>query len=185
MGGESVRGELPPGISAAYAWKPDPNERQRNRRSIYMFARRNLRDPLLDVFDLPDTHETCTQRLETITAPQALQTMNGRWTVDRARAFAGRVLSEANGDDSRIFPVAYRLAFGCDPPADVLALGQQFLADASADATERLSRGEPAFDVPNRRTLIPETAIEQAGQASAVVDVCHVLLNSNEFLYID
>ena len=38
MGGPSIRGELPAGLSVAYAWEPDPDPQQRNRRSIYMFV---------------------------------------------------------------------------------------------------------------------------------------------------
>ncbi len=185
MGGESVRGELPEGISVAYAWKPDPDPRQRSRRSVYMFARRNLRDPLLDVFDLPDTHETCTLRLETITAPQALQLMNGPWALDRARAFAGRVLTSAGNDEGRVVPSAYQFAFGRDPVADELAMAERFLADSTDAAAERLARGEAVLEVPGHRTIVPETAIEEGARVAAVVDFCHVLLNSNEFLYID
>ncbi len=42
MGGPSVRSELPKGISSAYAWKPDADAAQRNRRSIYLLVRRDL-----------------------------------------------------------------------------------------------------------------------------------------------
>ena len=93
MGGPSVRSELPKGISSAYAWKPDADAAQRNRRSIYLLVRRNLREPLLEVFDMPDTHESCTRRMDTTTAPQALFLWNAQWSLDRAEALAaGRTI---------------------------------------------------------------------------------------------
>jgi gamma-glutamyltranspeptidase/glutathione hydrolase len=48
------------GMAAAHkkwgklAWKADARTEDRNRRSIYVIAKRNLRYPLSDIFDLPD-----------------------------------------------------------------------------------------------------------------------------------
>src|SRR5262249_9731667 len=69
--GISAKPELPSSLSK-YAWKVDDDERSRNRRSIYVLAKRNLRYPLFDAFDLPDMHNSCSRRLQTTTAPQAL-----------------------------------------------------------------------------------------------------------------
>ena len=58
MYGPSAHPELPDGLGN-YAWKPDAQAEDRNRRSIYVLAKRNLRLPLLDAFDLPDMHNSC------------------------------------------------------------------------------------------------------------------------------
>ena len=44
----------------------------RERRSLYVFVRRNLRYPFFEVFDRPDTNASCPQRPVTTIAPQAL-----------------------------------------------------------------------------------------------------------------
>src|SRR5262249_5746909 len=120
MGGPSVRSELPLGISPAYAWKPDKDPAQRNRRSIYLLVRRNLREPLLEVFDTPDTHETCTRRLETTTAPQALFLLNAQWSLERAGALARRVEQVASTDSERAIRAAYGLVLQREPQPDEL-----------------------------------------------------------------
>ncbi|MBI2824591.1 MAG: DUF1553 domain-containing protein [Planctomycetia bacterium] len=185
MGGESARSELPRGISAAYAWKADADETQRNRRSIYMFSRRNLREPILDVFDLPDPHECCTRRIETTTAPQALQLMNGQWSLDRARAFAGRVLGACGGNPDQAVSCAYRMAFARNPEAHELAASQRFFVDQRAIIADRLAGGIPVFQSVLLPRGAPPAALADRTGAAALVDFCHVLLNSSEFLYVD
>jgi hypothetical protein len=184
MGGPSIRGDLPKGISEAYAWKPDPDEAKRNRRSIYMLSRRNLSDPLVNAFDLPDSHESCSRRQETTTAPQALMLLNGRWSLDRARALAGRVLQSSAGDRSRVIPAAYLAAFQREPTAAERAAAEAFLKDQSAVVAKRLATPS---DKPAVVALPKDASEAETDRAwlAAVVDFCHVLLNSNEFLYLD
>ena len=52
---------------------------------MYVFAKRNLRYPLFDAFDLPDMHNSCARRADTTTAPQALLLLNGEFALERAR----------------------------------------------------------------------------------------------------
>ena len=49
-----------------------PDASERDRRSVYVFVKRNLRYPLFALFDAPDRNETCSRRFATTTAPQAL-----------------------------------------------------------------------------------------------------------------
>ncbi|HEY2837856.1 MAG TPA: DUF1553 domain-containing protein, partial [Pirellulales bacterium] len=192
MGGPSARGELPAGLSVAYAWEPDKDVAQRNRRSIYMLSRRNLVDPLVDAFDLPDSHEPCSRRQETTTAPQALMLLNARWSLDRARALAGRVLENSAGDRSHVVESAYMATFQRPPDPAQHAAAEEFLNDQSALIARRLAESTkpamqtgkskpPAVALPNG---VGDDSPDKAWQA-ALVDFCHVLLNSNEFLYLD
>src|SRR5262249_120068 len=64
---------------------------ERNRRSVYIAVRRNLRYPMLAMFDAPDNNETCARRYVTTTAPQALMLLNDRIVLDIGRQFALRV----------------------------------------------------------------------------------------------
>ncbi len=50
MYGPSARPKLPEKISN-YAWKPDAKAEDQNRRSVYVFVKRNMRYPLFDAFD--------------------------------------------------------------------------------------------------------------------------------------
>ncbi len=85
MYGPSAHPELPDGLGN-HAWKPDAKPEDRNRRSIYVLAKRNLRLPLLDAFDLPDMHNSCARRSSTTTAPQALLMLNSEFALGEARA---------------------------------------------------------------------------------------------------
>ncbi len=64
------------------------------RRTIYTTAIRNTRDPLLDVFDLPDASRSVPERNVTTTPTQSLLMINGDWTLSRAKALAARLQRE-------------------------------------------------------------------------------------------
>src|SRR5438477_4926985 len=113
MYGPSARPKLPQGISR-YAWKPDPVEADRHRRSVYVLAKRNMRYPLFDVFDLPDMHNSCSRRARTTTAPQALLLLNGEFTRERATKWAA-VLRQRHSDPGALVAAAYRSAWGREP----------------------------------------------------------------------
>ncbi len=182
MYGESERPKLPDGLKSTYAWKADENPEDRNRRSIYLFARRNLRLPLLESFDLPDMHNSCPRRSDTTTAPQALHLLNSEFALDQARRLAGRVLNdycECEGEEARV-RVIYELAFGRLPDPGEAAAAVTFLEQQAATITEH--GGAAKKDL----LPIPEPlAAMDLEHAAAYVDLCHALLNSSEFLFVD
>src|SRR5947209_13387516 len=98
MYGPSARPKLPDHISS-YAWKPDAKPEDQNRRSIYVFVKRNMRYPLFDAFDWPDLHNSCGRRVVTTTAPQALLLLNGEFTRERADKLAAGLLAAHGSDD--------------------------------------------------------------------------------------
>src|SRR5207302_3941746 len=100
MGGASIFPELPPGMGTRGGWPVTADPAERNRRSVYVFVRRNLRYPLFQAFDMPDTHEPCARRTITTTAPQSLMLLNDDVVLDLARSFAGRLLA-VSGDIHR------------------------------------------------------------------------------------
>jgi hypothetical protein len=95
IGGPSVFPELPPGMETRGGWKVSEDPAERNRRSVYIFVRRNTRYPMLESLDMPDTHESCGRRNLTTTAPQALTLLNSKLTLEWAQAFAARVIHPA------------------------------------------------------------------------------------------
>jgi hypothetical protein len=90
----------------------DPAEH--GRRSVYLFQRRNRRDPFLEAFDLPDNNLSCPKRERSTTAPQALALLNATEASDAAKALAGRLEREATTDAERV-DRAYRLVLGRGP----------------------------------------------------------------------
>ena len=83
---------------------------ERNRRSVYIFVKRNARYPMMEAFDMPDTHESCSRREVTTTAPQALTMMNGGVVLDWAQAFSACGLAAKDPVDH-----AFRLAYSRPP----------------------------------------------------------------------
>jgi hypothetical protein len=128
-GGPSVFPDLPAELSARYGWKPTPDLAERNRRSVYVVSKRNLRLPLFDAFDSPDTHGACCRRDVTTTAPQALMLLNDPWSLARATAMARRVVREAGHEARKQVVAAYEFALSRRPDDNELRLAESFLSN--------------------------------------------------------
>jgi hypothetical protein len=130
MGGPGVFPPVPPeALKGAQGWTVSPNPQAHGRRSIYIFARRNLRFPLLEAFDLPDSNQSCPKRERSTTAPQALALLNAADVVEAAQAFASRVVTMAQTPDDQI-RLAFRLALGRPPTATEREQARAFLSEA-------------------------------------------------------
>jgi hypothetical protein len=128
MGGPGVFPPIPPeAIKGSKGWTISPDPRDHVRRSVYIFARRNLRFPFLEAFDLPDSNLSCPKREHSTTAPQALALLNAEDVVAAADAFAARLIIEASTTDDRI-ELAYRRALGRRPTPAELRSSHEFLA---------------------------------------------------------
>ncbi len=160
MFGQPVRPPLPPKFGTRYTWKESPTAGQRSRRSIYIHAKRNLPYPLLKVFDQPDMHESCACRAETTVAPQALMLLNSELVLHFAGGVADRIRSgSGSSDPTTAVRRAWQLVLGRLPAAGELNDAVTFLTD--------------------------QGRLEAGSADRALLDLCHVLLNTNEFLYID
>ena len=98
-------------------WAVNPDENEHARRSIYLFQKRNLRLPFMEVFDAPDRALSCARRDASTHAPQALELLNGDISNYAAERFALRLTKEAGASPSRQVDLAYRLAVGRLPGA--------------------------------------------------------------------
>jgi len=159
----AVSGELDPAIAGPSVRASLP------RRTVLTQVVRNARDLFLEAFDAPDGNSTMPRRNTTTAATQALLLINGEWTLARAKAVAARLerLEPSSTDDRDRIVLAYRLVFGRRPEPDEITDGLSFVE-------RQTSRVAPAA---TRSTL--------KANHEALVDFCHVLLNSNEFLYVD
>jgi hypothetical protein len=177
MGGPGVYPELPRGMTPPRTkWGTSKAEDQ-NRRSVYISVRRNLRYPMLEVLDMPDTHESCARRETTISAPQALTYLNSELVLSWAQAFAGRVLKEAGTDRNAQIERAYLLAYSRLPNGSEKDTAMTFFSRHQAILAERTAA--------NSKLALPAIVPEgmTAEQAAALVDFCHMVLNSNELAY--
>jgi hypothetical protein len=172
VGGPSVYPELPADMPPPRGgWKVSSPE-ERNRRSVYIFVRRNSRYPMMEAFDMPDTHESCSRRDVTTTAPQALTMLNDRVALEWAQAFAGRALADKDPVDR-----AFRLAYSRLPDPWEKDTVATFFHKQETLIAARLAKGEkPALPAAMPDGLDP-------AHAAAFVDFCQMLMNSNEFVY--
>ncbi|MGD9720964.1 MAG: DUF1549 and DUF1553 domain-containing protein [Pirellulales bacterium] len=153
------------------AWGVSPPTEQR-RRSIYMMTKRSLLLPLMTTFDFADTTQPCSQRNISTVAPQALALLNNDFVHAQSAALADRVLGEGPGELTARIERAWQLALSRAPTADELAAAQAHVDQQRRNfAAQAASQGR--FD-------------STAGlERQALTSLCHVLLNTNEFIYID
>lgn len=146
-------------------WPETPDPSEWLRRSIYLFRKRNVRYPLFDAFDAPDTQTACAQRGASVHALQPLVTLNSQFAIDRARGLAARVLREEREGDRARVDHAYRIVLNRGPTEKERDEALAFLG-SQADYHRRLAgRGDSAA-------------------ADAWVDFAMAMLNRNEFLYV-
>jgi hypothetical protein len=158
-------------------WHPTPEPGQHTRRTIYLYAKRNVRLPILEAFDQPDRLFPCARRPESTFAPQALILMNGPFAQQQSRTMAATLLCECGDDEAEQVELAYQRAFGRKPTADEMRTAKEFLRDQSQSAAERLLARLPA-GVPDG---LP--AGVDVSHAVALADFCLALFNANEFAY--
>jgi hypothetical protein len=181
-GGPGVRPPLPDelvGTLLKDQWKVSPDDADHLRRSIYVFARRNLRYPLFEAFDRPDANASCPRRNQSTTAPQALWMFNAAESLDAARHLAGRVLEEAASDRDEQVRAGFRRLFSRTPTPEELAAARDFLEQQQALLESQDRRADELAMPPN---CPPEV---QPEAAAALVDLCLALLNTSEFIYVD
>jgi hypothetical protein len=122
---------------------------------------RNTRDPLLEAFDMADGFNSESQRNVTTTPTQALLMINGPFGLARARAFARRLQTARDADDSQRVATAYRSAFGRMPSPEETQAAVQFLSAGS-------NRSEPAKPESEQEQLIV-TSVPHAGGEAVVL----------------
>jgi hypothetical protein len=187
MGGPGVFPPLPAGTStelsataAAGGWRAEKDPAQTNRRSVYIFVRRNLRYPMMQEFDSANNFDVHNVRINTVTPSQTLELMNFDLVVNWAQSLAGRVLNDRGLTEQAQIDRAYRLTFGRAASTEEQGIAASFFQTQTPILQARLDgrAAKPALP-----TNVPEGM--DPARAAAWVDFCQMLMNSNEFLYID
>lgn len=138
--------------------KSTPDEA--SRRSAFVFVKRSLLLPFLELLDLPDTTTACEQRNVSTIPTQALTMLNGDFLSEQSQHLARRLRREVGSQPEQQVVLAYRLTLGRTPESDELTRSVTFIQQRQA-----------SYD-----------AVERDGALAAW---CLVLYNLNEFVYID
>jgi hypothetical protein len=186
MGGPSVRVPLEPEVYATIftegepdnLWPVTPDPREHTRRSLYLLHKRNVRLPMLAVFDQPDMMSSCAARGESVHALQSLTLTNSDFMRAQSAAFALRLIDDCRGDRARMLDRLYLLTQGRPPRPAERAATERFLRDQSTIIRERLTRGEPVTRLPGTKAAVGDA------EAAAWVDLCLAAFNLNDFMYL-
>jgi hypothetical protein len=122
-----VEEELVNALYKPSQWAVTKDAAEHRRRSVYLMNKRNVRLPLLEVFDQPNSLVSCPRRESSTHAPQALELLNGDLTNTEAKHFAARLKKEAGDDPKQQVILAYKLATGRGPNAKQLSRSVEFL----------------------------------------------------------
>jgi len=126
------------------------------RRSLYVQTARWDRSNFATLFDAANPDASVEKRTASTVAPQALLMLNHEFVQAQAAELAKRLLREIQSDDEARIQRAYQLLFARPARAEEMAIGHQLLDISSESGTEAAWR-----------------------------DFAHVLLCSNEFIYVD
>jgi hypothetical protein len=170
---------LPPVPREALEGNSDPDkiwkasdEREAARRSVYIFIKRAMVVPMLEVLDLCDSTRSSARRQVTTVAPQALSLFNSDFVNQQARHLAARVVREAGDDPKMQIEHAYRLAL-CRPATVAEQTRVETFLKSEA---VRLAGDMESADQPITAADAQRRGLEQ---------FCRTILNLNEFVYTD
>lgn len=191
-------------VTIAPAYQPSRKREQRNRRSLYVYRMRMQMTPLFEVFNQPSYDLSCERRDSSTVTPQVFTLMNSDNSVDRSIAMAVRLQAESGSLEEQI-DSAFLLALG--RPA---TRGEQAEMSEHVRTMTDYHRSHPPEPIKVPRELERTVVEEMSGialhykepldvydgyiphkkpwdvepETRALADLCLVLFNSNEFVYV-
>ncbi len=163
MAGPGIYPPIPKDVLAGQSvpgrgW-PVSSPEEAARRSVYVHVKRSLLLPILDAFDLAEPDRTTPVRFASTVPTQALSLLNGEFMNTQARILAERLKKEAGKD------VSAQVRLGL------------YLATSRAPTDAEVRRGVGLIETLQREDGVRADAALQA--------YCLVVLNLNEFVYLD
>jgi mono/diheme cytochrome c family protein len=191
-------------FSLAPAYQPSAWPKQRNRRTIYAYRVRGQPDPFLELFNQPNPNNSCEERVAESVTPQAFSLLNSELMNDRAISLALR--SEKEFKDLRMqVKRVVQLALGRVPEKKEWDRLEKYVEKMRGYHLEHKPE-KTKYPTSITRSLVEEAtglpfeyeeilpafndyhADKKAHQVSpptrALADLCLVLFNANEFMYI-
>ena len=191
-------------FSIAPAYQPSRTPAERNRRTVYAYRVRGQADPFLELFNQPNPNASCEERDSAAVTPQAFTLLNSEVMSDRSIAMALRVEKEFDTLHLQV-KRAVQLAFGRVPDKEewerlkqyVIRMQQYHAAhhpekvvypkSITRSLVEELT-GQP-FEykeiLPVFENYVPDKKPADVNAGTrALADLCLLLFNSNEFIYV-
>jgi cytochrome c553 len=134
------------------------NDEKHPGRALYMKQFRNRNDTLLHAFDLSGGLKSVAIRNTTTTPTQSLIMINGNYVLARAKKMAEELLQNGGVDAVSLVGEAVQRCWGRQPSEEELENSIDFLVGSDS---------------------------KKAVEPARLADLCHILFNSNEFLYLD
>ena len=185
-------------------YEPSPLRNERNRRSIYAARLRNLGHPFMEAFNRPLSELSCDGRDETTVTPQVFTLWHGELAHEQALALADR-LRRGGGAMEQLVERAFLAVYGRSPGREERTRSVRHLAEMA-----ELHRAHELEKRPVATSVEIEDVIEKTGElvrktyelktlekyeddlrpwqvdeiTRALADLCLVLFNSSEFLYV-
>ena len=147
------------------------------RKSLYVQVRRTKPYEMFTTFDAPAMDPNCTDRNISTVSPQSLLLMNNTYMREFASYFAARLQADCGKDVRKQIERAWLLSYG--HPASMSEV-EEALAFVEAQ-TEHYQKNPTSFDV----SIGPAQTKPAAPELLGLAALCHALLSSNEFLYVD
>lgn len=172
-------GQFVVGIENLNAGRPGdlvPLHGEEFRRSVFIQARRSRPLSVLDPFDLPRMEPNCAVRGSSTVATQSLLLMNNEFVANNAAEFAKRVAENAGQDVVGQIRLAWQIACTSEPSPSELAGAAQYVLEQSLHYATHPPVVETGKKAP---------APQPDPQLEALTTLCHALLSSNRFLYVD
>ncbi len=191
-------------FSIAPAHQPSRTPWLRNRRTIYTYRVRGQADPFLEVFDRPNPNTSCEMRNAPSVTPQVFTLLNSDMVTDRAIAFA-LMLEKQTDEVEKQINRAFLRSYGRMPTTPQ----RESLLDYYREMVQHHEKVKPKpVPYPTRitRSLVEEFTgrpfeyeeilptfedympdrkpWDVAPATRALADVCQLLFNSNEFMYV-
>jgi hypothetical protein len=136
VGGKSFRLSNPDKKQEIFLQGAGPTDPRKNRRGLYIvrgyIPSTDVMNNFLTAFDVDDGRVPCPLRTQTVTAPQALFTMNNDLIETESAKFADRVLKESGGNLTVAVRLAYRETLGRAPTGSELDGALTYIADRPA-----------------------------------------------------
>ena len=184
-------------------YEPSPKKVQRHRRTVYTIQIRTLGNPFLEVFNAPNPDTSCEFREESTVTPQVLTLFNSEFSHDMALAMATRLEKQSKNREDQIRH-AFKITYGRQATDKEITLclahfqkmlehhertkpvrkdlPKKIVRERVAEFTGEVVRITEDWDSSNyERNLKPW---DVGPETRALAEVCLVLLNSNEFIYV-
>ena len=136
---------------------------------------------MIKVFDGPNLDESCVVRGNTTVTPQVFTLFNGKFSHQQSQIMAERILAEVGTDPVKQIERAFQLAFQRFPSKAEKERSMAFLAEPTA-----VLKKPHNFSL-RRVGLVQNAEIRSSGvdRIRSLSDLCLVLINMNEFVFLE